>query len=523
MMRYQQIINSTVALLLLGSWTVQARSVGQERVSLIDSDFSAWHSPTGDWVTGSDVSLNPNDDRKLAWKDGTGAAVNGPQGRTRHLVTRDFFGDVHAHLEFLVSKGSNSGVYFMGRYEIQVFDSWQQQGAYPGIECGGIYERWDESRNPKGFDGHEPLVNVSLPPGQWQSFDVVFRAPRFDAQGNKISNAAFIEVKHNGKRVHKYTELAGPTRASLYNDEKPTGPIMLQGDHGPVAYRNCWIQPIDLDKGVPPNPFFSFHNGIRPAGDGSPAAQARLLKELGYHGAEHSGFNGLEEALVELDRQSLRLFSIYTPVNLSPQSAPFDPKLDQALPLLKGRSTLLWTYIPRPRNASLSDSQMDQRAIDILRKLSAKIKDYGVSVAIYPHAGFWVETVEHAVRLVKQVDRENVGLTFNLCHWLKVSGPDNMLPLMKEALPHLFSASINGADSGDTKKMNWTQLIQPLDAGTYDTYGFVKALTDLGFQGPIGLQCYNIKAKPEVHLKQSMQAWQIICQRIEADKLLGDL
>ena len=166
---------------------------------------------------------------------------------------------------------------------------------------------------------------------------------------------------------------------------------------------------------------------------------------------------------------------------------------------------------------------MDQRAIEILRELSAKIKDYGVSIAIYPHAGFWVETVEHAVRLVKQVDRENVGLTFNLCHWLKVSGPDNMVPLMKEALPHLFSASINGADSGDTKNMNWQQLIQPLGAGTYDTYQFVKALKNLGFQGPIGLQCYNIKDKPEVHLKQSMQAWKILPQRIEADKLLSGL
>jgi sugar phosphate isomerase/epimerase len=131
--------------------------------------------------------------------------------------------------------------------------------------------------------------------------------------------------------------------------------------------------------------------------------------------------------------------------------------------------------------------------------------------------------VEHAVRLVKQVERENVGLTFNLCHWLKVSGPDNMLALMKEALPHLFSASINGADSGDTQKMNWTRLIQPLDAGTFDTYHFVKALTDLGFQGPIGLQCYNIKEKPEVHLKQSMQAWQILSQQIEANRLLEDL
>ena len=227
--------------------------------------------------------------------------------------------------------------------------------------------------------------------------------------------------------------------------------------------------------------------------------------------------------VTQLDKQSLRLFAIYTPVNIDPQQPSYDPGLDKALPLLKGRRTLLWTFIPKPGNSSLSNAQMDQRTIQILRDLSAKIKDYDLSIAIYPHAGFWVESVEHAVRLAQQVDRANVGLTFNLCHWLKVSGADNMLPLMQQALPHLFSVSINGADSGDTQRMNWTQLIQPLGAGDYDTYGFVQALIDLGFQGPIGLQCYNIKAAPEVHLKQSIQAWQAIGQSVEAQRLLGDL
>ena len=522
-MRHEQSIHRVVIMFLLGSCIVASRALGQDRVSLVGSDFSAWRSPTGDWVTAGDVSLSTDDERKLAWKNGAGVVVNGPQGRTRHLVTQGSFGDVRTHIEFMVSKGSNSGVYFMGRYEIQVFDSWQQQGAYPGIECGGIYERWDETRDPKGFEGHSPEVNASLPPGQWQSFDVVFRAPRFDDQGNKISNAAFIKVKHNGKVVHEYVELFGATRAGLYNDEKPTGPIMLQGDHGPVAYRNCWIQPIDLDQSTLPNPFFSFHNGIRPAGDGNQAVQARLLKELGYHGTEHSGFSGIEDMVTQLDRQSLRLFAIYTPVNIDPQEPPYDPALEKALPLLKGRQTLLWAYMRKPKDSSLSDAQKQQRGIEILRDLSAKVKDYDVSIAIYPHAGFWVESVEQAVRLAKQVDRANVGLTFNLCHWLKVSGPDNRAPLMKQALPHLFSASINGADGGDTQRMNWTRLIQPLGKGTYDTYEFIKSLTDLGFQGPIGLQCYNIKAEPAVHLKQSIEAWRIIGQRIEADRLLRDL
>jgi hypothetical protein len=131
-------------------------------------------------------------------------------------------------------------VYFLGRYEIQVFDSWGVTQPKHG-DCGGIYQRWDDRREPKGFEGHPPRVNASRAPGQWQSFDVLFRAPRFDASGRKTDNACFIKVIHNGVVVHENVELTGPTRASLFQDEKPVGPLMLQGDHGPVAYRNIWI------------------------------------------------------------------------------------------------------------------------------------------------------------------------------------------------------------------------------------------------------------------------------------------
>ncbi|MHC4808639.1 MAG: 3-keto-disaccharide hydrolase, partial [Planctomycetota bacterium] len=151
--------------------------------------------------------------------------------------------DVRAHIEFMVPRGSNSGVYFMGRYEIQILDSWgKKQPTFS--DCGGIYQRWDDKRTPKGYEGRPPRVNASLPPGQWQTFDVIFRAPRFDKTGKKIANARFVKVIHNGILVHRNAEVTGPTRAGTYRDEKPRGPLMLQGDHGPVAYRNIWIVPL---------------------------------------------------------------------------------------------------------------------------------------------------------------------------------------------------------------------------------------------------------------------------------------
>ena len=90
------------------------------------------------------------------------------------------------------------------------------------------------------------LANASKPPGEWQTFDVIFRAPRFDGSGKKIDNARFVKVIHNGRVVHQNVEVTGPTRSSAFNDEKPTGPMMLQGDHGPVAFRNLWLKPLDL-------------------------------------------------------------------------------------------------------------------------------------------------------------------------------------------------------------------------------------------------------------------------------------
>ena len=217
-----------------------------EWVDLIKGEgLDGWRKPTADWQNVGEAGKDPDNERKIATKPGSGTLVNGPKGRTRNLFTEMQHGDCEAHIEFMVPKGSNSGVYFMGRYEIQVFDSFGVEKApYPGIECGGIYQRWDGKRKPPGFEGRSPRVNASKAPGEWQTFDVVFLAPRFDNDGKKIANAKFVKVVHNGEVVHANVEVTGPTRAAAYGDEKPAGPLMFQGDHGPVAYRNLKLRHI---------------------------------------------------------------------------------------------------------------------------------------------------------------------------------------------------------------------------------------------------------------------------------------
>src|SRR6266480_2303132 len=202
-------------------------------------DLAGWRKPTGDWMAAKSVALDPANPEKFLVTPGKGILLNGEKGHSVNLISEPEFGDMEAHVEFWIPKHSNSGVYLMGRYEIQIYDSFGvEKDKYPGIECGGIYGR---AINEKTVEGHSPSVNASKPAGQWQMFDISFRAPRFDASGNKTENAKIVKVIHNGKLIHKDIELTGPTRSALSEKEKPTGPILLQGNHGPVAFRNLRI------------------------------------------------------------------------------------------------------------------------------------------------------------------------------------------------------------------------------------------------------------------------------------------
>jgi hypothetical protein len=203
-----------------------------------------WEVPTGQWEIAGDASLDDANEQTLTVKRGNGVMINA-KGKAANLVGKCEFGDVQAHIEFMVPKGSNSGVYFAGRYEVQIFDSYGvDKPAYS--DCGGIYQRWDGPGNKAIDQGHAPSVNASKKPGEWQTLDVTFRTPRFDSKGNKTANARFDKVVHNGVVIHENVEVAGPTRSAEYDDETPTGPIAIQGNHGPVAYRD--IRVIRLDK-----------------------------------------------------------------------------------------------------------------------------------------------------------------------------------------------------------------------------------------------------------------------------------
>ena len=497
-----------VILLLVGilcSFLSVDAGAEEASVSLIGGDFSGWLGNTGQWEIVGDTFIKPGNNKLLSSKPGTGVIVNGPTGRTRNLLSKTEFGDVKAHIEFMVPKGSNSGVYFNGRYEIQVFDSWGvKKPKYS--DCGGIYQRWDDNREPKGYEGHSPRVNVSREPGQWQMFDVIFRSPRFDKKGQKIANARFEKVVHNGVVIHADVELSGPTRAGAYNDEKPTGPLMLQGDHGPVAYRNIRIEPAG------PNTFFAMDTATKDDKHKTAKEQVEMVKELGYAGIGCTAGEGVGEMLEELDKNGLRLFAVYLGANIDADQQKYGPELKEAIEVLKGRNSILWLFV-QSKKLKPSSLEGDASAVQVIREIADMAAESGLRVALYPHTGFWVERVEDAIRVAKKVDRKNVGVTFNLCHWLRVDDEENMKSLIKSAMPYLFVVSINGADSGGK---DWKQLIQTLDRGSFNILRFLKALKKSGYTGPIGLQGYGIGGDAYENLKRSMSAWRKLSEKIAA-------
>lgn len=198
-------------------------------------DFKA---PRGEWFEAGDARLNPADEKMLKASEGEGVFINGASGRIENFVSKEIHGDIRLELEFMVSRNSNSGVYLQGKYEIQIFDSWGKENPV-SWDCGGIYARYDGT---KTYEGIPPLTNASKAPGEWQHLEIEFKAPRFDANGEKTKNAVFKTVKLNGITVHENAEVTGPTASSLDEKEAPLGPLMLQGDHGPVAFRNIILE-----------------------------------------------------------------------------------------------------------------------------------------------------------------------------------------------------------------------------------------------------------------------------------------
>lgn len=228
--------SSAVCLLLFALYACQVHGLEKtQKVQLFNGqDLSGWSAKGGaadETLKVGTAKLNPNNPQEIIVEAGGDELINF-QGAARDFYTNAKLGDGVYEVEFMVPKGSNSGIYLLGEYEVQILDSYGKEQVGPG-DVGGLY------------GAQAPRLNAAKAPGQWQAFVIDFRAPKFDDTGKKIANARFVKVTLNGQVIHEDVEMKSQTPGGLTGQEHPVGPLMFQGNHGPVAYRNIHFTPVE--------------------------------------------------------------------------------------------------------------------------------------------------------------------------------------------------------------------------------------------------------------------------------------
>ena len=266
------------------------------------------------------------------------------------------------------------------------------------------------------------------------------------------------------------------------------------------------------------NVFYCFNNAMRlPNAPKDLEEQAKLAKRLGYDGISGSGEESYPAFHQALDKVGLAIPEIYISIKIDPGVPAYNPLLKDLIKDSYKRDLLLTLHLHSDQFLK-NKEEGDKKFAAVLTELADYAAKYKVKLSVYPHFSFYCEDVDHALKLVTMVNRPNLGVVVNLCHYLKVKGSAGLEQQLLKALPHLFMFSLSGADTGDTKSYDWDRLIKPLGEGTYDPYPLVKLLKDNGYRGRIGLQCYNIKMDAEANLVKSMATWNSYKQRYASGK-----
>ena len=242
-------------------------------------------------------------------------------------------------------------------------------------------------------------------------------------------------------------------------------------------------------------PFFAFENGVH---FGSTEQRVEVLKELGYDGIGSANPRNLPARLPLYDKAGLKIFSLYVGGSLDADGPKYDPLISKAIKQLQGRETMIELYVQGGAGGN------DTSAVAFVRDIADQARQSGLRVVLYPHTGFYIDTIADAVRIAKQADRDNIGVMFNLCHFLNVERGGDFKQALAGAEPYLWRVSVSGGKVGGKP---WNELIQPLDQGDFDQVELLRELKKLGFRGAVGLQCYGVRGDAKENLQRSIAAW----------------
>jgi hypothetical protein len=237
--------------------------------------------------------------------------------------------------------------------------------------------------------------------------------------------------------------------------------------------------------------FYAFHNGIP---EMSYEDEAKMLKELGYDGISqvHGAGEQLAQRVTAYKNHGLKALSVY----LAATETPIEANLVQSL--------------ANGGMIELTVNNINPKVIESIRQTAEMASQLNIRVALYPHYGNAVATMQQAIDLVEKVGHANLGIMFNLCHFLKIEKESDMECILEKSSPYLLAVSTCGADLEGT---TWGELIQTLDKGNFPQKRLFSTLRKLNFKGPVGLQCYAIKGDKRSNLKESFHAWEkILCE-----------
>lgn len=240
------------------------------------------------------------------------------------------------------------------------------------------------------------------------------------------------------------------------------------------------------------------------------------IAELGYSGVgpaplDSAGWEHFLQHVIPWCKElKLDVPAVYSTLRVTRSGFELDPGILRNIGALASMRSILWLQV-NGEGLAPSAKEADTQVVEGVRQAAAMASDKGCSVSLYPHYGTIIQTIPDAVRLVTKVSRSNVGLTFNLCHWLR-GEPNASLPsTLQIAGPHLQIATVCGAKRGGS---DWKELIQPLDQGDFDLTELLTELDRTYFRGLIGLQGYdvakNFNITPQAGLSRSMAGWRRI-------------